>query len=319
MSRFLIIFILIISVILLTNITINAARGDITGDFMINMFDIIPLRSYVFNAGPAPNPLSDANVDGYGTVNIADVVYLENYVYAFGPGPSCIAPESYTPAISTEDIVRIGNPKYDIYPGGDSMAIPIHLTIATAIKGFTFGFQYSTSEISVTSINTTGAVVVVTPNYDLAGGKIQLSYAETMGTLSPQPEVLLVTLNAQIITPGVDQYVDIDSSYVPPAGDFIFVTSDASVFCPQFVKATANTECCQGIRGNFDSDELDEIDIGDLVFMVEFQFDEGTAPLCLEEADIAPILSPDGSIDIGDLVAMVEFQFEEGPPPVDCP
>ncbi len=81
-----------------------------------------------------------------------------------------------------------------------------------------------------------------------------------------------------------------------------------------------DTSCCNGIRGNFDGDELDVIDIGDLVYMVEFQFGDpsGPEPPCLKEGDIAPILAPDGSIDIGDLVAMVEFQFEFGPAPVDC-
>ena len=77
--------------------------------------------------------------------------------------------------------------------------------------------------------------------------------------------------------------------------------------------------CCIGIRGNFDGDELDAIDVGDLVFMVEYQFlASGIAPSCNEEADIAPD-PPDGGIDIDDLVYMVEYQFLEGPAPPDCP
>ncbi|MFC1475352.1 hypothetical protein ACFLQG_01770, partial [Candidatus Zixiibacteriota bacterium] len=90
--------------------------------------------------------------------------------------------------------------------------------------------------------------------------------------------------------------------------------------------ATAQVSCCQGIRGNFDGDPGDAIDIADLVYMVDYQFAEppgsNPAPPCFEEGDIAPIESPDGGIDIGDLVAMVDYQFAEppgtGPPPPAC-
>ena len=78
-------------------------------------------------------------------------------------------------------------------------------------------------------------------------------------------------------------------------------------------------DCCYYSRGNYDGDEEDVIDIADLVYMVEFQFDQppGSAPPCFEEGDG----NGDGTIDIDDLVLMVEFQFgtPPGPPPVDCP
>lgn len=74
--------------------------------------------------------------------------------------------------------------------------------------------------------------------------------------------------------------------------------------------------CCIGIRGNFDGDPGEIIDIGDLVYMVDYQFTPGSpAPPCFEEGDIAPMPSvgvPDGVIDIGDLVGMVEYQFSPG-------
>ena len=82
-----------------------------------------------------------------------------------------------------------------------------------------------------------------------------------------------------------------------------------------FVSKLFYISCCVDMRGNFDSDEQDVIDIADLVYMVEHQFNGGLEPLCTEEADIDGI---DG-IDVGDIVYMVEFQFSGGPPPPDCP
>lgn len=82
--------------------------------------------------------------------------------------------------------------------------------------------------------------------------------------------------------------------------------------------ATIDT-CCVNIRGNFDGDELDQIDISDLVYMVDFMFRSGPEISCEAEADIAPISSPDGILDIEDLVAMVDYQFRSGSPPPACP
>ncbi len=76
--------------------------------------------------------------------------------------------------------------------------------------------------------------------------------------------------------------------------------------------------CCIGIRGNVDNDSSDVIDISDLVHLVDFMFNGGPEPECMEEADI----NGDGGstpIDIADLVHLVDYMFNEGPPPADCP
>ena len=85
-----------------------------------------------------------------------------------------------------------------------------------------------------------------------------------------------------------------------------------------------NVSCCDGIRGNVDSDPEDGIDISDLVFLVDYMFTGGPAPECVPEANM------DGSdalgdgehlsdIDISDLVYLVDYMFSQGPAPADCP
>ncbi len=71
--------------------------------------------------------------------------------------------------------------------------------------------------------------------------------------------------------------------------------------------------CCLN-RGNFDGDSLGQTDISDLVTLVSYLFDTGTAPPCFDEGDI----SADWSIDIADLVFLVNFIFSHGPPPPAC-
>ncbi len=75
------------------------------------------------------------------------------------------------------------------------------------------------------------------------------------------------------------------------------------------------TSCCVGLRGNVDSDVLDQIDISDLVALVAYMFQGGADPLCMDEADVDGL----GGIDISDLVLLVTYMFSGGVSPADCP
>lgn len=107
---------------------------------------------------------------------------------------------------------------------------------------------------------------------------------------------------------------------------FIFHTLNATnqeyTFCgsksfPFFadVYSTA-TPCCNNIRGNINGDASDLIDIGDLVYFVDYSFGTpaGPAPVCFDEADV----NADGGLDISDIVYLVNFMFSSGPQPQPC-
>ena len=73
-------------------LTVNepgAIYGDADGNGVINVGDVVYLIDYIFNGGPAPDPLWTGDCDCNGLVNIADVVYLINYVFGGGPPPGC--------------------------------------------------------------------------------------------------------------------------------------------------------------------------------------------------------------------------------------
>ena len=74
--------------------------------------------------------------------------------------------------------------------------------------------------------------------------------------------------------------------------------------------------CC-AIRGDIDHSGVLPIDIADLVYLVDYMFNSGPAPVCWGEGDV------DGSgvmpIDIADLVYLVDYMFNEGPEPPPCP
>jgi hypothetical protein len=64
-------------------------RGDVNGDGVIELGDIVYLINFVYRGGDPPCPMEagDANCDGI--VELGDIVYLINYVYKGGPPPAC--------------------------------------------------------------------------------------------------------------------------------------------------------------------------------------------------------------------------------------
>jgi hypothetical protein len=67
-----------------------AACGDVQGDFVVNVGDVVYLVSYLYKGGPAPYcPQARGDVNDDGVINVGDVVYLVTYLYKGGPPPNC--------------------------------------------------------------------------------------------------------------------------------------------------------------------------------------------------------------------------------------
>jgi len=66
---------------------ITCSPGDVTGDGVVEMGDVVFLINYIFKGGSAPDPLANGDVNADCLVELADVVYLINYVYKNGDPP----------------------------------------------------------------------------------------------------------------------------------------------------------------------------------------------------------------------------------------
>jgi hypothetical protein len=63
-------------------------RGDVDGDWDIDVTDIVYLLNYLFIGGPPPLPFpNQGDVNSDDVVNVTDIVYLINYRYIGGPAP----------------------------------------------------------------------------------------------------------------------------------------------------------------------------------------------------------------------------------------
>ncbi len=77
-------------------------------------------------------------------------------------------------------------------------------------------------------------------------------------------------------------------------------------------------ECCiPPIRGDINYDDAVLIDIADMVYLVDYMFNQGPAPVCFDESDVNG--SGGGILSIDDLVYLTDFMFNGDPPPVSCP
>ncbi len=108
----------------------------------------------------------------------------------------------------------------------------------------------------------------------------------------------------------VESMLNIVAEFFPTEG-LGNAVSDNVNYCPWIPWS-----CC-AIRGDIDHSGVLPIDIADLVYLVDYMFNEGPTPVCWGEGDV------DGSgvepIDIADLVYLVDYMFNEGPEPPPCP
>jgi hypothetical protein len=61
--------------------------GDVNGDGVVQLGDVVYLISYQYKNGPAPVPIQAGDVNLNGVVDLGDVVYLITYQYKGGPPP----------------------------------------------------------------------------------------------------------------------------------------------------------------------------------------------------------------------------------------
>jgi len=64
-------------------------RGEVTGDGLIDLGDLLFLISYLYKGGTVPCPVEAGDVDCDGIIDLGDILYLISYLYKGGPPPAC--------------------------------------------------------------------------------------------------------------------------------------------------------------------------------------------------------------------------------------
>ncbi len=64
--------------------------GDVNGDLLVDIGDILFLINYLFKGGPAPHPLERGDITLEGDITLLDILYLISYLYRGGPSPPSV-------------------------------------------------------------------------------------------------------------------------------------------------------------------------------------------------------------------------------------
>ncbi len=65
------------------------ARGNVDGEGVIELGDVVYLINYLWKEGPAPEPIGLGDLNCDAVIDLGDVVSLINYLYKGGDPPGC--------------------------------------------------------------------------------------------------------------------------------------------------------------------------------------------------------------------------------------
>ena len=244
------------------------------------------------------------------------MAYLMQYFYEQGPAPcegsaDCIQPTG-------NNYVKIDCP-LTIESGDtdDSLAIEIYINNDVELSAFAIGLSYNSDDVEVTSIDMTGSVLPQPFNlfYKLLpdSNQLLLGYVPVDETLSIQSEGLIATLWIRIPAGISGQTINIDSTFVGPAGDFIFSPLSGGTIIPGYVDCgTEDITIVDYICGDVNDDG--DVNIFDITFLIDYLYRGGPPPNHPNAADI----NNDGAVNIFDITGLIDYLYRDGPEP-DCP
>jgi len=290
--------------------------GDVDGDGQVNIGDLVYLIDYMFDGGPAP--VGDADVDECGSVNIGDAWYLVMYLFMGGLAPCEGAVDCNIP--TGDNSIDLGCQVLVEDPTGDSVAIPIYVTNDTPLGAISAGFVHNSPDIEITSVSFNGTILPSELQrghvVNLAANEVEIFWISMFGgNLAPQTGGLLATMWAQIPPGTPEQTVDIDTSFVMPATEIVFIRAVGGQISPAYYDCGTSdiviTKSQTYICG--DADGSGDVDIDDVVYLISYIFTGGPPPdpLAAGDADCS------GDVDIDDVVYTIAYIFSGGNAPCD--
>jgi hypothetical protein len=183
-----------------------------------------------------------------GTMKISRALTLFSAVFllAMFGGPSVFAQTG---------TLTIGCPIEFDPPSQDTVIdIPIYATNDVDLGGFSLGFHYNSDLVEIDSVNAWGSVIPTTipipgfpPILNVVAYPADNLFlvgwydSDFQHPIIPQTDGYWFTLKMSVKAGIGSSCIDLDSSFVPPAGDFIFSPSTGGQITPDFVNCDGQT------------------------------------------------------------------------------
>lgn len=206
---------------------------------------------------------------------------------------------------------------------GGSGEVPVYFVNDEALSGIEVTIAWGSPELNVDSFSFVGGRLAGFSATGWAPIDSGLSiFFIAFEDLIPPGEGLLGTIHFGYLSTIDPQLVTVDTATIT-APQVLYGTMFSDdfhePFAPQVVSGYLDIQgggCCLGDRGNVDNSPDDAVDISDLVYLVDYMFLNGAAPVCMGEANLDG--DPLDALDISDLVYLVDYMFLDGPPPPPC-
>lgn len=322
--------------------------GDVNLDGIIDVHDLTYLVSFLYQGGPPPPVLANADVNGDCCIDWRDVKYLMEYLFMGGPAPvycTCIyppicidPPADYTPGdvkhntdgYNPSNGNPIGSHWHELY---DNFCTDWDLTSwidnGDGYLSFCDTVVFSKSLTPLDTIREHIKLVTTTILVGTSTIPCDTMYLDLIDPPNP--------MNNPITDPWGTQWHEVYPDYcniwqivycsggtlVP--GDNITLqalsgpdstsTRDYDVITIETDIVTEPASCCV-LRGDVALPKDVMVLVNDIVWLVDYIFKGGAAPLCLEEGDCAIPL--DGTILVNDIVWLVDYIFKGGAAPPPC-
>lgn len=304
--------------------------GDVDGDGMpFTVSDMIYLVRYIFGYAPAIAPWENSDLDICGNVNISDLArYIEYFVNGI-PEIPCTPVTTCHPDPGF-NMIRIGCPRL-LSSESDSFPLNIYIRTSDDVAALSAGFRYSSDDVAPMRLDNSSSILP-------ENWTINLSYPGDSAYLSPVPDSnlflivaysnpsephnyldsgsvgLLTTAWFQILPGASEQVVNIDTAFVPPAGEFAFSPASGGTIRPEYADCGTDDTVFDCNCGDVNGDGI--LNISDVVKLICVIFAWPTCgdpdPLCLGDADGNTI------VNISDGVYLIAYIFGGGSSP-HCP
>ncbi|TFH59970.1 MAG: hypothetical protein E4G91_08630 [Candidatus Zixiibacteriota bacterium] len=289
--------------------TCGNSCGDANWDGGADISDAVFLLSYIFNGGLAPSPCG--NVDGCGDVDVADLIRMRMFNWEHPTGPFTGCDNTAPCSTLVGGSVRIGYPPYEVYPGGDSIAVPVYVTTVERTLAISLGFSYTSDDFRITSVRDSTQQFpcdIWTTRCYPGEKKVWILATMNFPDLAQAHDQRLCFLNVRILSGHPQQMIVLDSSFVGPGGKWLYIMDLPPYYRPALSQGQYCNTC-----GDANSDG--HYDISDPVFIIAYVFSAGWPPDDCNYIGGKGDANGDGTVDISDAVYLIAYIFQGGPTP----
>ncbi len=296
----------------------NCGDVDHSGD--ITVADFTYLTAYLFEGGPPPPCLDEAEWDDRQLVTVQDLVILIAWLFSGDFPPPCPPYGSpIVPVLDSSSYLQLRLCDRIIAPGQTSETIPLYAFLTDHVYAVTFPLKFRIGDevptVSLVEWKPAADTFDVGPFFDSDdSGRVRLAGVNFV-SLPPAHELLpFADIRLDFAPADTAREFTVEWTSYPPVQDsqevVLPMINSGDWHYPDVTQPALLVRFCT-VRGDFDGDA--KVTVSDLTRIIQCIFGD-CFNVCPELLDI----DGNGNWNISDLTYLVAYLFQGGPEPPPC-